>query len=545
MSETSSKYRENQAHTDRCITEEIITLVNRAKMTRTTLNDEKGTANIKLSINVNTLLGNEQRIQDIKELIQNNERIGSILIIQAIYYLFLLNSTITELRFAYNEILLQNENALSDKETGMLMKKMSCMLPPIKLESLGYKEEMAYTNGKFRSGEISEANLNFNLNFTIKESEDLKFNGVTENMARKNPLKTIGFENIDISPLKRDKLNPAGVGANNLTNSIYAPNQGKIQPQQKPNSGNSLNLLQVGILGCGNIGGQLLKYLINLKDNEKLAMRIVVSTRRPEVTTTLFSNLDSSVDIVLDNERVFSQSDIIFICTQSHQFDLVTKEVFASFKERINSKSIYNCAGVGLPPVIISFMAGVSTAKIKSVFNEPKLIVFKTTFQFTNADKDNENRLRFTEDLSLNTPNRLLVFSTEAYYQIKLKKRSVLEISESIRSYIEIVGSSFNTTFKKINKAISKKVESKAKTGSNTKDNISYYITNSPDFKDKENNSGSGLNCNNSECGSQHIKHIYSKSQNKDIMLSPKDNQENMRKVFNKVICQHKPINTR
>ncbi len=142
------------------------------------------------------------------------------------------------------------------------------------------------------------------------------------------------------------------------------------QSSQKTNA-----LFKIGIIGCGHIGTFLLKNVIKLKDSEYINVKILISTRRPEIITSeLFNVLDDNIEVFLDNERIFNECDLIFLCVQPHQLDLIIKEITTSFQERI--EKLKKRKGK-IFPVIFSFLAAFTLEKLASLFPE-EVSVFRT-----------------------------------------------------------------------------------------------------------------------------------------------------------------------
>jgi hypothetical protein len=191
------------------------------------------------------------------------------------------------------------------------------------------------------------------------------------------------------------------------------------------------NDVNIGIIGCGDIGYNLLTNLINLK-KKGFKINILVSTRRPESISEQLGELNSDVEIFLDNEKVFKTCDIIFLCVQYNHLDIISKEVFDSFKLRMSqytnlinnvntiskekvlesnnkvkdnvvtsnllSNSSQSQSVKGSPqlkestfikgnnsnlnkfPIFISFILGLTEEKLRIMFDEQKLIMYKTSF---------------------------------------------------------------------------------------------------------------------------------------------------------------------
>lgn len=123
---------------------------------------------------------------------------------------------------------------------------------------------------------------------------------------------------------------------------------------------------KVGIVGGGNIGKKLLKSLIKIKDKNIFNFSILLSTRQPDKLIKEFLEiLDDNITITLNNEKVFEECDIIFLCIQPMQLDLLSKEIFHVFSERIEklSKREYKCY-----PLIISFLSATPIKRLEMFF---------------------------------------------------------------------------------------------------------------------------------------------------------------------------------
>lgn len=124
--------------------------------------------------------------------------------------------------------------------------------------------------------------------------------------------------------------------------------------------------IKVGIVGCGSIGKQLFKNLIKIKDKKIIDFQIQVSTRQPEkVMNELLDLLDEDIYIGLNNEKIFEECDIIFLCIQPAQLDLLSKEVFNIFSEKVEKmvKKEYKCY-----PLIISFLSATTVNRLEMFF---------------------------------------------------------------------------------------------------------------------------------------------------------------------------------
>ena len=124
--------------------------------------------------------------------------------------------------------------------------------------------------------------------------------------------------------------------------------------------------IKVGIVGGGNIGKKLLKNLIKIKDKNIFNFSILLSTRQPDKLIKDFLEiLDDNITITLNNEKIFEECDIIFLCIQPMQLDLLSKEIFQVFSERIEklTKREYKCY-----PLIISFLSATPIKRLEMFF---------------------------------------------------------------------------------------------------------------------------------------------------------------------------------
>ena len=124
--------------------------------------------------------------------------------------------------------------------------------------------------------------------------------------------------------------------------------------------------IKVGIIGCGSIGKQLFKNLIKIKDKKIIDFQIQVSTRQPDkIMNELLDLLDEDIYIGLNNEKIFEECDIIFLCIQPTQLDLLSKEIFSTFSEKVEKmiKKEYKCY-----PLIISFLSATTVNRLEMFF---------------------------------------------------------------------------------------------------------------------------------------------------------------------------------
>ena len=143
---------------------------------------------------------------------------------------------------------------------------------------------------------------------------------------------------------------------------------------------------KIGIIGGGNIGKKLLKNLIKIKDKKIFNFEIILSTRQPDKIINEFLDiLDDNILITLNNEKIFEECEIIFLCIQPMQLDLLAKEISHVFSDRIEklSKREYKCY-----PLIISFLSATPVRRLEMFF--PKnvhIIRTRLLFNFLRSKK--------------------------------------------------------------------------------------------------------------------------------------------------------------
>ena len=124
--------------------------------------------------------------------------------------------------------------------------------------------------------------------------------------------------------------------------------------------------IKVGVIGGGNIGKKLLKNLIKIKDKKIFNFEIILSTRQPDKIVNEFLDiLDDEITITLNNEKIFEECEIIFLCIQPMQLDLLTKEIKHVFSDRVErlTKREYKCY-----PLIISFLSATPVQRLEMFF---------------------------------------------------------------------------------------------------------------------------------------------------------------------------------
>ena len=218
-----------------------------------------------------------------------------------------------------------------------------------------------------------------------------------------------------------------------------------INSHNSTNSFNDDEKLVIGIVGCGDIGINLLKKLIIIKSG--FPMKIKVSTRRPDLLSSLLTDLDNDVEIFLDNDKIFLESDIIFLAVQLQQLDIVCKEVINSFKQRmallnntlnVNQQSTLNLNQINTKsyPIFISFVLGISEDKLRSLLDCKVSFIFKTKFEgelFTNENWEEEafdNLFKHLNELHLQGDGKSDLSNEAIYHLFSEFKRLVEEITK-------------------------------------------------------------------------------------------------------------------
>lgn len=157
-----------------------------------------------------------------------------------------------------------------------------------------------------------------------------------------------------------------------INSSIFILNQ-YINQRNLIEKDNKDTQIIIGMVGCGNIGQGILRKLQKMP----FSKRILVSSRSFSIESSsilLNTKEEDSVEVVVDNEKVFEKASIIILSVQGHQFEnIISNEVYHSLKTRINSR-------VQSPPIIVSTMIGISEKRIRSLFDEESLTVLKTYY---------------------------------------------------------------------------------------------------------------------------------------------------------------------
>lgn len=168
----------------------------------------------------------------------------------------------------------------------------------------------------------------------------------------------------------------------------------------------SIPRIKVGIIGGGNIGKKLIRHMIKVKDKKVIDFIIQISTRQPDkLTGELLDILDDDITISLNNEKVFEECDIIFLCIQPSQLDLLSKEIFGVFNERIEKlmRREYKCF-----PMVISFLSATTLNRLEMFFPRkvhiqrtrllPNFLRTKKKSLFLGGGKDNKEDLEYIDE---------------------------------------------------------------------------------------------------------------------------------------------------
>lgn len=164
----------------------------------------------------------------------------------------------------------------------------------------------------------------------------------------------------DKKQIYKNMLSTLNEGANNTNKTLLMEkNDAAIKLQ---------NYFRIGLIGCGNVGNFLAKHLIAIKDSSIMNFKILISTRRPDrVDSDIINSIDDNIEIFLDNEKVFQEANLIFLCLLPHQLDLLVKEISLTFKERIDKlrrkKNV-------IFPTIVSCLCSVPIERLRSLFPE-------------------------------------------------------------------------------------------------------------------------------------------------------------------------------
>ena len=209
--------------------------------------------------------------------------------------------------------------------------------------------------------------------------------------------------------------------------------------------------IKIGLIGCGNIGSELLKKLVEIKDNKIFSYKIFVSTRRPnKIDIDILNRLDEDVSVFLDNEKIMRECDIIFLCIQPHQLDLLSKEIYGVLQDKIEriSKKKYK-----IYPMIISFLSATPIERLKMFF-PPNVMLVRTCLNtkilktkkidLSSSNFDDNIQGNYIKEscehligkLNLNFIENLLFNLTQMFYTVALKdkvnneKRIIQKITE-------------------------------------------------------------------------------------------------------------------
>lgn len=81
---------------------------------------------------------------------------------------------------------------------------------------------------------------------------------------------------------------------------------------------------KIGIIGCGQVGTMILTKLIEVSSSFN-NMKIIVSTRQPHLLRPF--KQEFGIETEFNNDRVFAECDIIFICVLPGQASEMFKDV--------------------------------------------------------------------------------------------------------------------------------------------------------------------------------------------------------------------------
>lgn len=316
--------------------------------------------------NINNTVFSILPYDNLKQLFKYHNYIYSILINQAIFYLTIYNTCYINFKVSFNKFIESetiNINSLKNKN----------------IENNKYNTLVA----EIKYGKNKDDNkllINYN-NKTIDANSTLGKESLTENN------KALYNSINDKSTLANNRLN---VFDNITLNKSF---------------------IHIGIIGCGILGCELLKTLIFIKNNNKAKLKITISTRRPNDTAKLFVSNDKDIEFILDNEYVFDNCDVIYICTQSHQFEFICCEIRSCFKTRLDnllSNNNFNNTlnkdkkySIKTMPIIVSFMAGVNVNRLKLLLDK-RIIAFKVKFDYKLFNSDN---LKYKKSIVDNNKN--------------------------------------------------------------------------------------------------------------------------------------------
>ena len=163
--------------------------------------------------------------------------------------------------------------------------------------------------------------------------------------------------------------------------------------------------------------------MIKIKEKKIIDFQIHVSTRQPDkIMNELIDILDDDVLINLNNEKIFEESDIIFLCIQAAQLDLLSKEIFPIFNERIEKliKREYK-----FYPFLISFLSATTINRLEMFF--PRKVHIERTKLLHNFLRSKKKAL-FNSENTLDGDGEYLDESCDHF----LSKDKGVEVIESL-----------------------------------------------------------------------------------------------------------------
>jgi hypothetical protein len=207
---------------------------------------------------------------------------------------------------------------------------------------------------------------------------------------------------------------------------------------------------KVGIIGCGRVGTELARHLIGIRDSSLYSgFQIMISTRRPEcVNPDVLSSIDENIEVFLDNEKIFNEAHLIFLCILPHTLDIILKEVGQTFKERIEK---IKKKKILLFPTVVSVLSAVTIERLNTLF--PEEVNVQRTYIFPSLFKQGK---LFRSD-SINEPNvkrKNCRFKIESNHYVVEAARHLFNQKFQENNVLEYILNSFHLAFFQIKKKI-------------------------------------------------------------------------------------------
>lgn len=306
---------------------------------------------------------------EIKTLYNNFERIRAILVIQGIFYLNLYKNIINykqKFCLASPNVREKDDNMKNIlNHINLKIKSLPPLddLPVIKSHNSIVMNNLSCDEHDFNNNDISQIH-HINEFVEIKNPKFEEIKSFRQLPSLNNKLfsynetnnKSMGFINKD---LKKNTL----LKKNKNQNAFNLPNS---------------NIFNIGIIGCGCLGELMAKYLIKIKDEKLMNFKLIISTRRPnKVDEDIRNSIDENIEIILDNEKVVEECDVIFLCIQPHQLDLLIKEIFQPLNDRLEKLRRKKAK---IFPTLISFLAGITYERLKTLLPEDLNIIRTLVF---------------------------------------------------------------------------------------------------------------------------------------------------------------------